>query len=344
MLNVSVVVPVRNAARTLPQCLVALAKLDPAPYEIVLVDNGSTDESLSLIQRFALDRRSKIVQILVEQRRGAATARNTGVRAAKGDVIAFTDADCAPDPSWLRALLTPFDDPAVLAVAGQVQAAAASTTLELFSVLYTLQSTQKYARYHQWTPWEGGFPTANFAVRCDSFKTLGGFDEEVEIYGEDYDLCARLYEHNAVIVYTPDARVRHHHRTTLRGLLRQAFGFGRSHPYLLRRHACSGLWLDLPGRALSMSRFPIPAWIDLASADKKVMAILIVSAAYGPAILLLPLYLFWLAILTGQHAKSTGTPVCFSKAIGLAGLLLLKSATMTCGRWWGSLKYRACCF
>lgn len=343
MLSVSVVVPIRNAARTLPNCLAALERLDPAPFEIILVDNGSTDESLALIRAFAGDRAAKGVRVLEEPRRGAAAARNTGAWVAAGDVIAFTDADCAPDPSWLRMLTEPFGDSSVLAVAGRVLAAPASTALELFSALYTLQSLDKPARHHRWTPWEGGFPTANFAVRCDSFKQIGGFDKEVEIYGEDYDLCARLYDRNAVIVYTPDAGVRHHHRTTLSGLLCQAFGFGRSHPYLLRRHAVAGLWLDFPVRSFFLSGFPMPAWIDLASADKKVLAVLIAGAMYAPALLLLPLYLLWLAMATAQRAGSAGRPVAFSTSIGLAGLLLMKSAAMTAGRWWGSLKYGAIC-
>jgi len=344
MLNASIVVPIRNASRTLPHCLAALACLDPAPGEIILVDNGSTDESLSLIQRFAHDHFSKRVQILAEQRRGAATARNTGARAAGGDVIAFTDSDCAPDPAWLGHLLAPLADPKVCAVAGRVVSAPPASTVELFSALYTLQSSEKPARYRRWTPWAGGFPTANFGIRRESFQELGGFDEEVQIYGEDYDLCARLYEGGAEIAYAPDANVFHHHRVTLSSMLRQAFGFGRSHPYLLSRHALTGVWLELPGYALSWDRFPLRAWLDLAAADKKVMAILILGAAYGPAILLLPLYLAWLTILTRQRAKGAGTPVCPPRAIGLAGLLLLKSASMTCGRWWGSLKYRACCF
>ena len=343
MLSVSVVVPIRNAARTLPHCLAALERLDPAPFEIILVDNGSTDESLALIRAFAGDHAAKGVRVLEEPRRGAAAARNSGAWVAAGDVIAFTDADCAPDPSWLRMLTEPFGDSSVLAVAGRVLAAPASTALELFSALYTLQSLDKSARHHRWTPWEGGFSTANFAVRCGSFKQIGGFDEEVEIYGEDYDLCARLYDRNAVIVYTPDARVRHHHRTTLSGLLCQAFGFGRSHPYLLRRHAVAGLWLDFPVRSFFLSGFPMPAWIDLASADKKTMAILGVGFLYKPVLYLWVLYALWLAVSAYHRATQRGISVSAMEAFGLAGLLLMKSAAMTAGRWWGSLKYGAIC-
>lgn len=342
MLSVSIVVPVRNAERTLPLCLAALARLDPAPLEIVLVDNGSTDDSLSALRAFQRNHSSCAVRVLGESRRGASAARNAGIRDAKGEVIAFTDSDCTPDQAWLGRLIKPFADPAIAASAGRIIAAPARTTVELFSALYTLQSSVKPARYDHWTPWEGGFPTANMAVRKGVLEKLQGFDEAVCIYGEDYDLCARLYAQGGAIAYVPDAVTSHHHRTTVRGMVRQAFGFGRSHPYLLRRHAGRGLWLDLPRRSFVLPRFPLPVWLDLASADKKVLAVLVVSAWYGPALWLLAPLALWLTIGASRRARRSGMPVR-GAAIGLAGLLLLKSFAMTAGRWWGSVRYGAIC-
>src|SRR3989475_11974187 len=89
MLNVSVVVPIRNASRTLPACLAALERLEPPPMEIILVDNGSTDESLSLMRRFAPDHHPKRVRILEEQRRGGPPgpeARGPGARVWPGAI------------------------------------------------------------------------------------------------------------------------------------------------------------------------------------------------------------------------------------------------------------------
>lgn len=343
MLKVSVVVPVRNAARTLPACLAALERLNPEPEEILLVDNGSTDESLALLRAFASKHPVEHVRVLQEARRGATVARNAGIREAKGDMIAFTDADCAADPAWLRHVTAPFSDPAVGAAAGRVVPAPAASTLELFSALYTLQLPDRPARHRRWTPWVGGYPTANLAVRRVLLQELDGFDESLTIYGEDYDLCARLYARGAEVVYVPEARVAHHHRTTLVGMLRQGFGFGRSHPYMLRRHASSGLWMDLPHRPLTWTRCPVRAWIDLASADKKALAILALGTAYRPALWLLPLYAVWLAVAAGRRARQAGAPASPLAAVILAGLLLLKSAAMTAGRWWGSVTYGALC-
>ena len=88
----------------------------------------------------------------------------------------------------------------------------------------------------------------------------------------------------------------------------------------------------------------MPAWINLASADKKVAAILILGALYSPALLLLLLYGAWLVLTTCRRARLAGTPVGRMAAMGIAGLLVLKSGAMTAGRWWGSVKYGAICF
>jgi GT2 family glycosyltransferase len=249
-------------------------------------------------------------------------------------VIAFTDADCVAEPDWLQHLTQPLGDPVVGAVAGRVVSNPASTTLELFSALYTLQLPDRPARHRRWTPRDGGYPTANLAVRRRLLEELGGFDESVGIYGEDYDLCARLYARGQEIAYAPTARILHH-RTTLSGMLRQAFGFGRSHPYLLRRHVPAGLWVDLPRRTLRWSTCPLRAWVDLASADKKVLAILVAGSLFRPAFWLLPMYVAWLALATGRRARQAGAPLSPAGALELAGLLVLKSAAMTAGRWRG---------
>src|SRR5437879_10803317 len=123
----------------------------------------------------------------------------------------------------------------VCAVAGRVVSAPPVSTVQLFSSLYTFQSSEKPTRYRRWTPWEGGFPTANLGIKRESLQELGGFDEEVEIYGEDYDLCARLYKGGAEIEYAPDAKVVHDHLVAIPRMLRQDFGFGCGGPYLVGR-------------------------------------------------------------------------------------------------------------
>jgi glycosyltransferase involved in cell wall biosynthesis len=339
--RVSVVVPARNAARTLSRTLAALATLAPSPDEIVLVDNGSIDDTRRELEAFAAA--GVRVIVLHEARPGASVARNRGARAATGDVVAFTDADCSPRPDWLVALVAPLADATVGAVAGRLASTPPAGVIETFSSLFTLPAPATPSRHTRWTPWAGGFPTANLAVRRDLLlERLGGFDEAVAIYGEDYDLCARLYATGAAIAYAPDAVVEHQHRVALRPMLRQAFGFGRSHAWLMRRHV-RGLWLDLPRAALVRERFPLPVWIDAGSPDKKAAALLALGLLWRPLLALLPLYGAWLWWDMTARTRARGLAVSWLGRWGLVGCLVAKAAAMTSGRWWGSLRYgRAC--
>jgi len=339
--GLSVVVPVRNAARTLPRTLPALAALVPAAGQIVLVDNASTDDSRRQLDAFAVGRANVVV--LHEPRPGASVARNTGARAATGDVVAFTDADCCPRSDWLAALTAPLADATVGAVAGRLSSTPPTGVVETFSSLFTLPAPTVASRHTRWTPWAGGFPTANLAVRRELLlHRLGGFDESVAIYGEDYDLCARLYATGAAIAYAPDAVVEHQHRAAFAPMLRQAFGFGRSHAWLMRRHV-SGLWLDLPRGPVVREQFPVPIWIDAGSPDKKAVVLLTLGLLWPPFLGLSLLYGAWLWRDVTARTRARGLAVSWLERWGLVGCLVAKAAAMTSGRWWGSLRYgRAC--
>jgi len=309
----------------------------------VLVDNGSTDDTRARLTAFAASGPAAKVVVLDEPLQMADPKRNTGARAATGEIIAFCDADCCPRRDWLAALGAPLADPSVGAVAGRLHSTPPAGVVEVFSSLFTLQAPAGPARHTRWTPWAGGFPTANLAVRRALLERVGGFDESVAIYGEDYDLCARLYATGAAIVYTPEAGVEHQHRVTLRAMVRQAFGFGRSHAWLMRRHVPRGLWLDLPRASIARPGFPLAVWIDAGAPDKKMLALLALGLAWRPLLVLAPVYGGWLWLDVGGRARARGLALSATARWGLVGCLLAKAAAMTCGRWWGSLRYgRAC--
>lgn len=343
MLTVSVVIPVKNAARTLSACLHALDRLVPAPAEIILVDNGSTDESSAILKVFTLTCKTTRVRLVYESIPGAAAARNAGIRVASGEIVAFTDADCAPQANWLSVLLEPFADVHTGAVAGSLVGVFDRSLCELFSSLYTLQSPREADTFTSWTPWSGGFPTANLAVRRSLLETLQGFDEDVTIYGEDYDLCARLYQQQVSIVYRPDARVTHYHRTTVGGIVRQAFGFGRGQAYLVRRHRPTGLWLELPRLMVRWPNILLHGWVDAASPDKKLFGLVLLGLLYRPMWYLLPCYLLWMTYETRTRARAAGPVLPPTVALSLVWMLLMKAGAMTAGRWWGSFRYGALC-
>ena len=125
--NVSIVIPTYNRARELERCLRSLFALDyPAPcLEIIVVDDASTGETGSILQRMAQEASSHGLEMRVlrhEQRQGVGISRNTGTEAAPHDLIAYIDSDCAASPGWLKELVPAFQDTRVAAVGGMIRA------------------------------------------------------------------------------------------------------------------------------------------------------------------------------------------------------------------------------
>ncbi len=122
---VSVIVPALNEERTIRECIVSLLRMDypQERREILMVDNGSTDRTAEIIKSFP-------VRYLREERRGASYARNRGIEASKGEILAFTDADCVVTTGWLRELVRGFEDEGVGSVEGETVAYPPVTPIE----------------------------------------------------------------------------------------------------------------------------------------------------------------------------------------------------------------------
>ena len=207
--SVSVVVCTHNGARMLPLALDALARQHPPAggFEAVIVDDRSTDGSAEL----AAAAGAKVVRLTGEQGGGLAAARNAGIRAASGDLVAFTDDDCEPEPTWLRELIEPMRDPTVDGVTGCTvpgsdrdlvlrYLARRNPLAPLPSVL--LESRRPLFRLRTYLRDNLG-PTrvlpagaplysvvgANMAFRLSFLDTMGGFDPGIRFGGEEEDLC-----------------------------------------------------------------------------------------------------------------------------------------------------------
>lgn len=218
----SIVVPVRNGAATIGACVRSLLDTDtPAGRrEIIVVDNGSTDGTASILQRLP-------VRYLHEPRRGAARARNAGVRVAGGDVVAFTDADCVVSRGWLRALGQAFVAGAA-GVAGEIVGYPPRTAAERYAARVRHLAPQKYLA----RPMLPFAVFANLAFRRDVFDRVGLLDEAMTA-GESTEFCTRFRRGTgSELVYAPRAVVFHRHRPTARALFRQQWDYGRGHALL----------------------------------------------------------------------------------------------------------------
>lgn len=113
-MNVSIVIPVYNEAERLGACLEAIARLNPAPFEVIVVDNNSTDRSASIAASYPF------VTVLPAARQGVVHARNKGFNAARGDIIGRIDADTLLPPDWVKQISTIMSDASIAAVSGAV--------------------------------------------------------------------------------------------------------------------------------------------------------------------------------------------------------------------------------
>jgi len=342
--TISVVIPFYNAQATLERCLNALARQTQHADAYILIDNQSTDDSKHLVEVFIEKHAALPFILLSEAQPGAAAARNTGVAQAKTEWILFTDADCIPKPDWIASIAQAIpDDPKIAGLAGNIRPAPSDNLVASFLGLFTLPAVKGSREFTEYTLIDGGFPTANLAIRREVFNQLNGFDRSIPIYGEDHDLCARLYHAGFSIRTVPQAAIQHIHRHELKSFLRQAFSFGRSHALMLSRHQNGAFICTAP--ALRMARFNTShrIWLDLNQADKKLLFILLLGLLWPFFWLLIPLYFIYLSYSIQQRIQKRNMDIPESHALAFAFLLVLKSATITVGRIKGSWQYHVVC-
>ncbi|MET9296203.1 glycosyltransferase [Streptomyces sp. NPDC003077] len=213
---ISVVIPVRNGARTLPDQLRALAaQTYTGPWEVLVVDNGSTDATRDVAE----NARSSLPELRVidaADQPGESRARNRGVASARGDFIAFCDADDQADPGWLAALAR---------AARHADLLGGSLDSSVLSPAHIDEQPQPMTQQPDFLPFARG---ANCAAWKDVLTTIGGWDERYRAGGEDMDLSWRAHLCGYRVRYVPDARMHYRLRDELSALARQKWNYGKS--------------------------------------------------------------------------------------------------------------------
>ncbi|MEM9805586.1 MAG: glycosyltransferase [Cyanobacteria bacterium P01_D01_bin.56] len=256
--TVSVVVPIYNGEADLPGLINGLLEqtYPVEQVEYLLVDNGSCDRTPQLLKEAVTQAKTAGITFKYLQEtdiQSAYAARNTGIRAAKGEILAFTDADCYPSKTWLENLVQGFQDSTVGLCVGEITALPGNTWLEHYAERKNIMS-QEATLAHSFCPYG---QTANIAVRACAFEKIGLFRPRLTT-GGDADICWRLQRDGGwQLHYVKTAIVQHHHRTTLQELYKQWYRYGRSNRYL---HQIHGIKLSRPLMPHEM-RYSLARWL-----------------------------------------------------------------------------------
>ncbi len=223
---VSVVICAYNAERTLEECLESLRRPRYPNFEVIVIDDGSTDSTKEIAERFPEFR------LISHENRGLSAARNDGIAAAQGEVIAFTDADCAVDPDWLTFLVSRLLSGDFAGVGGPnlpppedhwVPEVVAHSPGGPTHVLITDSEAEHV-------------PGCNMAFWRERLVEVGGFDPIFAAAGDDVDVCWRLQNAGHKIGFAASALVWHRRRNTVRAYLRQQRGYGYAEALLYFKH------------------------------------------------------------------------------------------------------------
>jgi glycosyltransferase involved in cell wall biosynthesis len=223
---ISVVVCCRNMGKELRRCLESLCNQNYENRELIVVDDASTDDTSQVALECQTRLGTSLILISNPINLGVAGSRNVGIRNARGDIIAFTDADCTVAPDWLSELARGFSRERVVAVGGRILDDDCSNI------------------------WEWSEKGHNYVARAEGFVTylqgcnmafdasvLGKymFNDEIKYGYEEALLCDRLLMGGYGIWYNPRAVVKHKHRAQLSGLLQQKFNRGYSSIWYRKR-------------------------------------------------------------------------------------------------------------
>ncbi|MCP9819745.1 glycosyltransferase [Synechococcus sp. Cruz-9H2] len=224
--KVSVVVCAYNADRTIDTCLAALETVRYPNYEVIVVNDGSNDGTLDICRKYPY------IRLICQENKGLSVARNVGLEAATGEIVAYTDADCDVDPDWITYLVHGFRITGEVAVGGPnlpppedslVPSAVAVSPGGPTHVLIDDMEAEHIAG-------------CNMAFKADVLRDLGGFDAQYRAAGDDVDICWRLQDAGHSIGFSPSAQVWHFRRNTVKDYFNQQRGYGKAEAMVYYKH------------------------------------------------------------------------------------------------------------
>jgi GT2 family glycosyltransferase len=304
--RVSVVVCSYNAERTMDACLASLEVLRYPDYEVVVVNDGSTDRTLAIAESYPYCR------IISQPNKGLSVARNVGAETATGEIVAYTDSDCVVDQDWLTYLVGKMETDGLAACGGPnfpppedslVPAAVAVSPGGPTHVLLSDEVAEHIAG-------------CNMAFRRDALLTLGGFDPIYRAAGDDVDICWRFQDAGYIIGFSAAALVWHFRRNTVKAYIGQQRGYGKAEALVYAKHPFR---FNLFGQAKWLGRI----YGDLSAALLLSRKPLIYSGVFGRGL--------FQTMYEPPSSLTAYLPLTFEWSVAA---LLLAPAGIALGGWW----------
>ncbi|HKZ78301.1 MAG TPA: glycosyltransferase [Pyrinomonadaceae bacterium] len=219
--EISVIVCSYNGCRTIGDCCEGLSQLDYPNYEVLIVDDGSSDKTAAIASAYGF-------RVISTENRGLSNARNIGLEEASGEIIAYIDDDARPDPHWLTYLAATFLNTYFVAVGGPnitipedgwIAECIGNSPGNPTHILLTDQIAEH-------------IPGCNMAFRKTALQAVGGFDPQFRIAGDDVDICWSLQRRGWTLGFNPAAMVWHHRRSSVKAYWKQQLNYGKAEALL----------------------------------------------------------------------------------------------------------------
>ena len=317
----TVVVPVRNGEETIAQCLSALVAQDvpSEDYEVIVVDDGSRDNTARIVQQFAA------VRLIQQPPRGPAAARNRGIEEARCRLVLFTDADCCPKSDWVRQLVSALERTDAAGAKGIYATRQRSLVARFVQVEYETKC-RRLAKADS----IDFIDTYSAAYLRSVLQEVGGFDERFTLPScEDQELSFRVAERGYRLIYVPAAVVDHQHADSVGAYARKKYRIGYWKALVLARHPAK-IGRDAHTPQSLKLQMALTGLLGLAFP----FALFMPSLARPTLILALALVGSWMPFL-GYTARRD-PPVLLVAPM----LLLVRAVALSIGLLWGARRFR----
>jgi len=222
--RISVIVCSYNGASRITECFAGLKNLKYPNFEVIVVNDGSDDETGAIALRNGF-------RLINTQNGGLSRARNLGLHASNGEIVAYIDDDAQPDEHWLSFLAHAFMTSDHVGIGGpNIPPPDTSPTAECVAnapgnPMHVLL-TDREAEH---------IPGCNMAIRSEALKAIGGFDPRFRIAGDDVDVCWRLQQRGWTLGFSPGAMVWHRRRDSISAFWKQQMNYGKAEAMLERK-------------------------------------------------------------------------------------------------------------